>query len=217
MKPIRKDLVVIGQSTDVSATPQTDPEAQVVRQQFHTQAGVGYGKDNNGGLGGLPAIVEYRTQAGEFANAAKSACGVCRHFDKRSWLKHLSKTEGPLGSKEDRETLNQMRGRLMMAGYGPKDGNGEVDIEAALATFGVCRPLSDIIEGWVGKNPIHWPVLVSDSANCPTYVQAEGHRTEIVTPAAPFGLFKPLDLDARKVGDQRRDLVLFTAAGKQPR
>lgn len=214
MKPIRKDLVVTGRTLQFTKQEQTDAEGQVAVQQFHTRVGAGVGRDNDGSAGSIPGIIEYKSMAGELANAVRTCCQACVHFDRKSWLKYLSNAEGPLGSKEDRETINQLRGRLMMAGVGPTDANGEIDIEAALRMFGVCRPLSDIIEGWVGKNPIHWPAIVAMDANCPTYVQAEANRQEIVTPASPFGLFKPLDLDAQKIGAKRYDAVLHDAGRK---
>ncbi len=214
MKPVKKDMKVVGQSIQFSQTPQTDAEGQHVKRQFHTQVEAGAGRENQGGFGALPGIVEYNTTAGEMAQGARTACAGCRHFDVRAWHKFLSLATGPASKAEDRETINAMKGRIMMAGYGVLDAKGEVDIDATVMLHGICRVLSDIVEGFVGRDPMHWPVISWRESSCPTYVQAGPHRTEVVTPAAPYGFFKPVDLDAQKIGAQRYDQILNDASRK---
>ncbi len=81
-------------------------------------------------------------------------------------------------------------------------------------SFGICRVLSDWVEGIVGRNPMHWPVVPDQHATCPTYVAVPGARMEVVTPTQPLGLFKPKDYDAKKIGAKRYDSVLQAADGK---
>ncbi len=215
--PKKKDLVVTGQTIQFSNTPQTDAEGQVAVRQFHTQATAGAGQNNRGEFGGLPAIIEYKAMAGEMAQGARTACAGCRHMDVKAWHRFLARATGPLSKAEDRETITAMKGRIMMAGYGVMDANDEIDIEATVMRHGICRVLSDIIEGFVGKDPMHWPVVVWREATCPSYVQAGPHRAEITTPEAPYGLFKAIDLDAEKIGAARYDAILNDAGGKPPR
>lgn len=216
MKPVKKkDLVVTGQSLRFSQTPQVDAEGQVAVQRFETKAGVGYGATNSGGLGELPATIEYKTPAGQLANAVKTACAGCRHFDVKSWHRYHAAATGPASKVEDRQTIQAMRSRIMMAGYGVMmEDKDEVDLDATMAQHGICRVLSDVVEGWVKKDPMHWPVICWRESTCPTYVAAGAHRMEITTPAQPLGLFKPLDLDAQKIGAKRYDAVLHGAERK---
>jgi hypothetical protein len=215
MKPVKKGLVVTGQSLTFSQQPQVDAEGQTALRRFETRVGAGHGAVNDGGLGSIPGIIEYQTTAGAMANGVRTACAACKHFDQKAWHQFLAVSTGPGSKAEDRETINGMRARLMMAGYGPEDDKGELDVEAALASFGICRVLSDWIEGALKvRDPIHWPVVVGRDATCPTYVQAREHRMEVTTPAAPFGLYAPRDLDAKKIGAARYDAVLQGASGK---
>lgn len=214
MKPVKKELVVTGQSLQFTNKPQTDAEGQTAVRQFHTQVGAGAGPNNQGELGAIPGVIEYSTPAGEMAQAARTACAACRHFDVRAWHKFLALSTGPLSKAEDRETITAMKGRIMMAGYGVTDDAGELDIEATMMRHGICRVLSDVIEGFVGRDPMHWPVVCWREATCPSYVQAGSHRMDVTTPAQPYGLFKPVDLDAQKIGAQRYDQILNDASGK---
>ncbi len=208
-----KDLQSIGKRIEFSQAPQTDAEGQAARISYTARTGAGYGQANRGELGSVPTQIVYDTTAGALADGAKTACGQCKHWDHVSWLRMVKDADGPLASKEDRQTITQARTRLMTA-YGLEQA------EEALKQFGICKVLTEIIHGWVQKDPLHWPAATKNDANCPTYVSAGmsslgiPNRVELVTPAAPFGLFKPKDLDARTIGDKRRDSVLFDASAK---
>ncbi len=208
-----KDLVVTGSETVFSKKEQTDAEEQVVLRRFGTRTGAGMGQLNQGELGAVPTVIEYTSTAGDLANGARTACQACKHWNQKAWYKFVSDSTGPLSKLEDRETIKGTKNRLALA-YGPEN------VQAAMESMGICTVMTEIIEGWVGKNPIHWPVVTQDIANCPSSVSAGTsslgipNRIELVTPAAPFGLFKPRDLDAVKIGNQRRDGVLFEADRK---
>lgn len=207
------DLNVTARRIEFSQAPQVDAEGQLAKVSFDTRVGGGFGRENSGALGSIPGRIEYGTTAGELANGARAACVACRHWSPRAWVEYVNKSTGTLSSAQDRETIATMKQRLARA-YGPEN------VSEAMRSMGICRVLTEVIEGWVGKNPIHWPVVTKDDANCPGHIAAgQGelgipNRLEIVTPAAPFGLFKAKDLEAVKVGDLRRDSILFDAAGK---
>ncbi len=206
------ELEITGKKIEFSQTPQTDAEGQAAKITYATRAGAGMGQVNRGELGSIPAVIQYDTTAGELADGARTACQACRHWDQTTWLKMVRDADSPLASKEDKWTITQARTRLFKA-YG-------ADYEAALMQFGICKVMSEIIHGWVKKDPLHWPAATSADANCPEYVSAGmsplgiPNRVTIKTPANPFGLFKPKDLDAIKIGNQRRDGVLFDADRK---
>ncbi len=210
----KKDLVITGRTVEISREPQTDAEGQLLRQRFHTKVDAGAGRSNNGEMGRLPGVIEYTAQVGDAANGARTCCGACSHWDSATWLKMIKHADtSPLASAEDKQTIAQVRTRLIQA-FGVEQS------EEALMQFGVCKVLSEIVHGWVKKDPLHWPVATKQDANCPEYVAAGANakgvlnRAEITTQAAPFGLFKAKDGDAIKIGDARRDSMLFDAAGK---
>jgi len=215
VKPIRPDLVIKRQTLDFSQRPQTDAEGQVARRRFHTEVAAGPGQAGVvNAQGMIPGIIEYNTTAGELAEASRSPCAGCQHHDVKAWRQFVAAATGPASTAEDRDTIQKLRGRLMVDGVGVFNDDGEFDVEATLMSFGICRPLTDWVEGVVGKNPMHWPIVTSREANCPSYVAAGGARMEVTYPSQPLGLFKPRDLDSKKYGAARYDAVLFDAAGK---
>lgn len=214
MRSIRPDLLIRGEQTAISTTPQTDAEGQAILRRVQVDAPAG--PQGGAPIGQIPAIIEYKTQVGEHAAALKTNCGTCRHFDSKAWKAFVWAATGPASTAEDRQTIDTLRKRIATDGKGLADENGNLDVEATLMSIGICRVLSDWTEGIVGRNPIYWPVAPTPDATCPTSIVVPGGQMQIVTPAEPFGLFKPRDLDARKMGDKRRDDLLFAAqAGKR--
>lgn len=216
MRPVRPELIITGQQTRFSAEPQVDPEGQTAAIEYGTQVSAGRGGLNQamtgtGQEGLIPGKIQYTTNVGDMANGARTACAGCKHFDVRAWQTFLSAATGPASSAESRQTIETMKARIMMAGYGYTDNNDEVDIERTIAQHGICRPLSDWVEASVGRNPIHWPVVAWREASCPNTCHAGPHTLQVVTPAEPLGLFRPKDLDAQKIGAGKYDAVLHAA------
>ena len=214
MNPLKPEITVRGERTDISQTPETDAEGQVLRRHVYADVPAGPGAAGVvSSQGTVPAILEYKTQVGEMANAVKTSCAGCRHHDARAWRKYIEDSTGPASTATDRQTIQALRDRLVADNVALKGLDGKFD-EASLFAFGICRPLSDWVEGIVGRNPMHWPVAPESHATCPSYIQVPGARMEVVTAMQPVGLFKARDLDARKVGDKRRDALLFAASKK---
>lgn len=207
------ELKITGKRILFTQAPQVDAEGQNAQIAFQTRVGAGMGQHNDGSAGSLPGQIVYDANVNDLAHGARTACAACKHWDSVTWLKMVRDADGPLASKEDKWTITQARTRLIKA-------FGVEDAEEALHQFGICKVMTEIIHGWVGKDPLHYPAATKNDANCPTYVSAGmsplgiPNRVELVTPAAPNGLFKPRDLDAVTIGDKRRDGILFDAAGK---
>lgn len=199
----------------ISQTPQTDAEAQSIKRTLVVGAPIGPGAAGTvSQVGQIPAHFEYLTNVGDHANAIKTSCGGCKHWDNIAWRKFVIASTGPASTVADRQTIETLRGRLATEGRGYKDPKtGKVDVEATLMGIGVCRVLSDWVEGAMKqRHPAHWPVAPMPESTCPTYVAVPGARMAVVTPAQPLGLFKARDTN--KTGDARRDALLFAAAGK---
>ena len=207
-----RDLVVTKDEIRIANTPGVEPEAQQVQHNFKTAVPIGP-KDGAAQGAGIPGVIQYDTTAGELALGAKAACVACRHWSRKDFREYVAKSVGPLSKAEDRQTIEGMKSRLAQA-------HGLENLGEAMKAMGICRVLNEIVKGWVGEDPRHYPVITEDIAGCPRYISAgasaEGvpNRVEITTPAQPLGLYRPLDLDAQKIGAKRYDAVLFDALGK---
>jgi len=216
MKPVRPELLITGKETKFSAEPQVDPEGQTASIEYKTPVVAGPGglaqaQAASGGMGNIPGIIQYQTNVGLMANGARTACVGCAHHDVRAWNKYVDRATGPASTAEERNEIELAKKRIANASFGYQKPDGTPDLEATLRDFGICRPLNDWVEGVVGKNPVHWPVFTWREANCPSTCHAGAHTLQVVTPEQPFGLFRPKDLDTKKIGAGRYDAVLHAA------
>jgi hypothetical protein len=219
----KDDLNITSQGLQISSEPQVDPEGQTVVREFKGTAPAdmrGAPTINaavTGHVGELPLVLQYSGKAGEMANAARTACVGCKHWDNRALKSFVANAEGPASSAESRQTVQSMRERIKRAGYGFKNKLGFHDVEATLHAHGICRVLSDWIESCVGRDPMFWPAISWREASCPNICRAGPHELNVVTPAEPFGLFSPVDSEATKVGAGRYDAILKTVQEQNKR
>lgn len=204
-----KEMKITGEQIQISNEPQVDPEGQTVKRQFTGTAPTSMRGAQTpsaavqGSLRDTPLVVEYTGKAGEMANAARTACAGCKHWDRRAWLQFLERAEGPASSAESRQTIATMRARIATA-----IGNDPKAVEQVLHAQGICRVLSDWIESATGRDPMFWPALSWPDATCPNTVRAGPHELNVVTPAEPFGFFSPVDIDSERHGVNRYDAIL---------
>lgn len=221
MKPFRQKqgLKITGNQIQFSATPGVDPEGQQAVNRFSARVpaapNLAGAQSGNAQFGTLPGVIEYSTGAGQMANGARSACAGCKHHDVRAWNKFLSDATNPGSTPEMRATIHTLRARIMMSGAGFMDANDELDVDATLKAFGICRPMNDLVEGSAGRDPVFWPVATWREACCPGTVKMGPGKPEfqVVTAERPLGFFTPKSLDDQKIGAQRYDAVLRAAQG----
>ncbi len=223
MKPVKPETLspaapaavsptVVGSTLQYSATPQVDPEGQSAKRTFSAPVDIGPGAAGVvNKLGTIAGKFEYDVNVGELANVAKSSCAGCRHFSREAFLKLVSEWTGPASTAAQRQTIDGYRAKIKADNLGYV---GETVEQTLYSSFGICHVLSEWVKGAVGEHPGYWPVTPMRDATCPTYVSAGAARMDVVTAAQPLGLFKPRDLDSKKIGAARYDNVLFDAAGK---
>ncbi len=203
---------VVGSTVQFSNVAQVDPEGQQIRRTFSAPVAIGPGQGGVvNSIGSIAGRFEYDVNALELANVSKSSCGGCRHWNQRAFHQMVAKWTGPASTAVQRQTIQGYKAKIL------KDQIGYVGetVEQTLASsFGICGVLSEWVEGVVGKHEGYWPVTPMRDATCPTYVAAGAARMEVTTPAQPLGLFEPVSSDAVKIGADRYDRVLFSAAGK---
>lgn len=167
---------------------------------------------NAGVVGSLPTQIVAHSQASEMASAKGRQCYGCKWWAHHQWLRAVNDAEGPAGTHEDRQTINDVRAALL-GGGGAKLANeyqdqdeGGVEVEAALHAMGICHALTEHerkVDPAMG--PKEW-VVTFPTASCPL---------SVVTPTQPYGFFKPRDAEAERMMGANRDAVLFQAAGKR--
>lgn len=222
MKPIKKELYVTGQTVvKVTNTPGVEPEAQNATREIRAEAPAGYQSSGaagaSGKLGAIPAFIQYGgTTAGDMANARRTACAGCKHWDQKAWQKFVKNSTGPAANPAWRQTMETIKARIAMAGYGyQKEGTDLVDLDATLNAHGICRVLSDWAEGIAGRDPVFWPFFSWREATCPPFAKAGVHELPVVTPESPYGLYQPVDAEASRIGAKRYDEVLRLAQGRK--
>ncbi len=211
------ELKITGEKIHIGNAPQVDPEGQTMVREFtataptHMQGGGGPNAAVHGQLRDTPLVVQYSGKAGEMANAARTSCAGCKHWDHRAWLQFLSRAEGPASSAESRQTVATTRARIATA-IGPEPKA----VEHALRSQGICRVLSDWIESIAGRDPMFWPAHSWPNATCPNTVNAGPNAPplNVVTPAEPLGFFSPVDMDSERHGTNRYDAILKTVQGQ---
>lgn len=216
----KKDVQITGQRLMFSSAPKVEPEQQAAVREFSVAAPAGFQQSGEAGAsntqGNIPTIVRYESTAGEMAQARMSACTACKHWDNRALQKYVALSTGPLATPEQKQTIQTMKARIMLKGSGYMKDDGSLDVDGTLASFGICRVLSEWVKGVVGEDPMYWPIVTQPEANCPPSCHAKASALQVVTDAQPLGLFVPKDLDAKKVGAKRYDEVLRLAQGKKP-
>lgn len=210
----KKDLNVTAQRIRIGTTPGVEPEAQPLVREFELRAHAGPQQAGAQGVlqtqGSIPVLAQYGTTAGEAAQARRTACQACRHFDRKAWAQYLAKMTHPAANAGWKQTLETMKVRLIMRGVAPEH------VDEALKSFGICQVLSEWIKSVVGEDPTFWPAVPEPDATCPRVCRAGPHELPVVTAQQPYGFFQPVDLDAQKIGAQRYDQTLRLAQGKTP-
>lgn len=175
-----------------------EPEQQPAQRVMATDAAVSM----RGGpqVGSIPTEIVADGTAGEFANAVRSKCFTCKHFDHKGW-NQLRLYWGNSQNKDLFEKLNKVRYALLTT-QNPElarrsEGlDGDFDVEHSLTQMGICRPLTEMNGA---------AVIVSPISTCPD---------EVCTPAAPVGLYLPKDKEHERLSNVGYDKIMRMATGK---
>lgn len=128
-------------------------------------------------------------------------CADCSHFDRAAWH-DLKRRWDASSDPEKRRLLNNMRLNLSdsaSAEFRDRFENpldGDFDIEAALMSFGICRPFTEIFRD---------AIIVAPIATCPDRGPDGG--------PAPY-LFQPKDAPTDQRINESYDAIMRLAAGE---
>jgi hypothetical protein len=197
MKIKADKLKIVSGARDVGGH-KIDPEAQPLARELSVDMPANLGGKH---VGSLPSTVVFETTAGEYANAMRSPCFNCKHWDDagaRELIRRWDASNAPL---EKRSFVNQMRGNII----GTKDPEfirkhmvtpqGELNVNHALMSQGICRALTEI-QGDV--------VFTSPDCHCPD---------DLCGPGRPSGLHEPKSAQIERHVTQAYDAIMKRAAG----
>lgn len=178
-----------------------EPEQQPVQREIQTSFDV-TGNMTGQHFGSLPSqiIVENHTVQ-DFVPMARWKCKGCKHFDREAWKKLMAAWEDPSAPIEQRKYLNGIRGMLHETGNADilkrhNDGSGGLDVDHALKTLGICRPMSEIKQA---------PIIVYPTSSCPI---------EVCSAEQPQGFYTPKDREAERQGSEAFDKLMRAAQGR---
>lgn len=107
--------------------------------------------------------IAHQTTASELALSTIHRCTNCIHFDQGGWLKIVKEVNGS-GDKVRQGELNSIRGMIaenmnvQLIESSALDQGGDIDLEHALKSLGICRALTE---------HDHETVIVSPISSCP--------------------------------------------------
>ncbi len=196
---LRMDKIKIGMGGTDDKGHKVDAEGQLLERHVSVDVDV-----THGGApvqGSIPASVVFQTTAGQFAEAMRSPCFNCLHFDNKGSQELIRRWDASNAPKDKRSFVNQMRGIII----GTKDPEfirkhltpeGELSVNHALMAMGICRAFTEI-QGDI--------VFVSPDSTCPD---------EVCGPGKPNGLWEAKDAAMEKRGNQIYDGIMKRAAGQ---
>lgn len=202
--PIDGERLLVNSSPRTPSGEQIDPEERPAERQLATSVPVTL---NTGAqVGDLSkSEIDFSARAIDFALQRSSQCVHCRWHDKKAW--HKVRDAAQLSNDpEARRFLNEVRAELLttgvvsMSGFAPdlRDPN-DIDVEAALAGFGLCPRLSEIYKG---------PVWIHEIDTCSGALGPDGGALDV--------LFEPRDRHAALASVAGYDAVLQAAQGNRP-
>lgn len=196
---IRADLLRVRSLPYDDKGQPIEPEQQPAQRVFQTDSPAGL----QGGpvQGTIPTEIIYETTAGHMAGAMRNPCFSCARFDRRAWRKLLERWNDPTAPMHLREYLNQFRAALLQTKNAKlyekhESQEGDLDVEHALATLGVCHAFSEI------RNDV---AVVYPTSACPD---------DVCTATQPAGFYVPKDKQSERMGSQVFDRIMAMAQGK---
>lgn len=200
MRPLQSEVLKISQVThDPVDGTKLEPEQQTVSRVLSTAPSEASSRQTGQIYGSLPTEIVAQTTVAELAQGIKRLCKDCKHYDNPSLQKAIKGAERSPDLVK-RDGINQIRAHLLatqnaVIGQVHDDGQGDVDVEAALASLGVCRALTELDQELVAVHPL---------ASCPA---------EVVTPTSPHGLFQARDRETTKAQAIAYDTLMGKARG----
>lgn len=170
---------------DLETGEKLEPEA-VPTSRVIVGTATAMGKESGEFLGMIPTSMERQSDAIEFANARRSLCGNCKHFDQAGYLKWITETtEGQLFEAEQRSKFAQ---DFVMNPHRP-------ELVHAMKFLGFCRIITEI--------------------NHELSVTRPDYSCLGATVDQPLGYWDPVTSEDEKIASANYDHILRVAQGNK--
>jgi hypothetical protein len=204
---VKSDIIRVSTEKRDQDGKQIDPEEHLAERSIGLEAPMTLGGVE---VGTLPGSIDFQTTAGSFAQGVRDRCELCKHWSVDRWRAVRRGLE--FGNRLDhRQMVNEMRYNLeIYLEGGDRDKfsdaqTGELDIEAALDSMGLCAALTEVFSRADGEVS---PWATFSAAGCPSF---EGPHGEDL-----LKNFVPRDAEAYKAACKSYDNVMRMAQGKAP-
>lgn len=145
----------------------------------------------------LPISISVEMPAHELAIGMSQPCFSCRHFDQKAWYEYRRSREATVDGREEMARYKAELVRSTNAAPTVDPVSGDVDVEFALQSMGVCRPLTEAC----GEVTIVYPV-----STCPANLPKTGE---------PFPrCYVPRTSDDARQSTATFDRIMRTAQGR---
>lgn len=183
---IKRDTLMVGGLISDEHGDKVEPEQQPVVRAV--DATIQVSGSSGGVLGEIGGRINQVQSAGVFAQDLRSKCIGCAHFDRRGFAELRKRMTATM---DGHRQLNELRASLLESGNATltaahESQDGDMDVEGALASMGLCRAFGDLVRDDVVVHPL---------ANCPE----------------SQNLFKPRDSAADKAGAAAYDHIMRLA------
>lgn len=198
---IRQDILKVQTSDRDADGKQIDPEEHTATRILLGGAPVVLKNNENAPpQGEIPLEISLETSVGQIAGTVRRMCRECVYHRQETWSKILSGAEKSTDLAR-RQAINDIRAALMMTQNASlstvhEGMDGEMDVEHALKTLGICEALTTEKKELVVTHPL---------ASCPDHT---------ITPTAPKGYFRPRDERAKRDAASGYDTIIRQAQGK---
>jgi hypothetical protein len=200
---VTRDRMIVTHTPVDAKGDKVEAEQQVVIREMTSMMSVDVasrpGAEDAFRAGAIPMTVEAAMPAEQTANAMRSMCYTCKHFDTDRFKKLKALWER--GTPEQRRSLRNIEIALMTTGNSKlvehtPDEDGQIDTDEAMSILGVCKALTVLHND---------PVIVHPLSCCPEEVCDAQHLN---------GFHVPAGLAEERQGNKMFDDVMRKAQGK---
>lgn len=195
---IKNDEIRISTVNFTKEGDKLEPEEQAAARILTGTAPLTHGTTKL--AGNIPMQVIGETTVGDLARTFRRQCRTCKHFDHDNWVRIL-RTKALSEVRTDQEELNKLRAGLLQTQNASVHDmhlgqDGDIDIEHALASLGICRALTETLNDAIIVHPL---------SSCPD---------DVITPTSPDGFYQAKDDHQDKEAASAYDLILRKAMGR---
>lgn len=206
---LKSDVIRIAPATHTPDGKPLEPEERPAERVIATGAPLSFSTGQKIS-DSFPSVIHEATTAGAIAQGVRRLCQTCEYFDNPGWMEF--KNKAIVGSKEDRELINEIRYAIDYAtsqdaatrAMHEDETDGSLDLEHALNAMGFCRAMTEVCSRFEMKFS---PQIVHPHASCPDMQGPNGESFS--------NLYKPRKGAPQSEAAKAYDAIMRAAQHKQ--